>query len=44
MEKSKFEVKTYTHYTEKFLSFVIAAVAFVVLEWILRLTLFREFP
>jgi len=44
MEKSKFEVKTYTHFTEKFLPFVIAAVAFVLLEWILRLTLFRKFP
>ena len=44
MEKSKFEVKTYTHFTEKFLPFVIAAVAFVLMEWILRLTLFRKFP
>ncbi len=44
MEKSKFEVNTFTHYTEKFLPFVIAAVTFVLLEWILRLTLFRKFP
>jgi Ca-activated chloride channel family protein len=44
LEKSKFEVNTYTHYTEKFLPFVIAAAAFVLLEWILRLTLFRKFP
>lgn len=44
MEKSKFEIKTFTHYTEKFLPFVIAAAAFVLLEWILRLTLFRKFP
>jgi len=44
LEKSKFEVNTYTHFTEKFLPFVIAAAAFVLLEWILRLTLFRKFP
>lgn len=44
MEKSKFEVNTFTHYTEKFLPFVIAAVTFVLLEWVLRLTLFRKFP
>ncbi len=44
LEKSKFEVNSFTHYTEKFLPFVIAAVGFVLLEWILRLTLFRKFP
>jgi Ca-activated chloride channel family protein len=44
MEKSKFQVNVYTHYTEKFLPFVIAALAFLLLEWILRLTLFRKFP
>jgi len=44
LEKSKFEVTTYTHYTEKFLPFVLAALMFLVLEWILRFTLFRKFP
>ncbi|HEY4154552.1 MAG TPA: VWA domain-containing protein [Puia sp.] len=44
MEKSRFEVKTFTHYTEKFLPFVIVAAAFVLLEWIFRLTVFRKFP
>jgi Ca-activated chloride channel family protein len=44
LEKSKFEVHTYTHFTEKFFPFVLAALAFVLLEWILRLTLFRKFP
>jgi Ca-activated chloride channel family protein len=44
MEKSKFEVNSFTHYTERFLPFVIAAIAFILLEWILRLTLFRKFP
>jgi Ca-activated chloride channel homolog len=44
LEKSKFEVTTFTHYTEKFLPFVLTAVGFLMLEWILRLTLFRKFP
>lgn len=44
LEKSKFEVQTFTHYTEKFLPFVLAAIGFLVLEWILRFTLFRKFP
>jgi Ca-activated chloride channel family protein len=44
LEKSKFEVTTFTHYTEKFFPFVLAAVLFLVLEWILRFTLFRKFP
>jgi Ca-activated chloride channel family protein len=44
LEKSKFEVTTFTHYTEKFFPFVLAAVMFLVLEWILRFTLFRKFP
>jgi Ca-activated chloride channel homolog len=44
LEKSKFEVKTFTHYTEKFFPFVLVAILFVVLEWILRFTFFRKFP
>jgi len=44
LEKSKFEVKTFTHYTEKFLPFVLTALGLLVLEWILRFTLFRKFP
>ena len=44
LEKSRFQVTTFTHYTEKFLPFVLAAVGFLVLEWILRFTLFRKFP
>ncbi|HEV3249343.1 MAG TPA: VWA domain-containing protein [Puia sp.] len=44
LEKSKFQVTTYTHCTEKFFSFILAAVMFLVLEWILRFTLFRKFP
>jgi Ca-activated chloride channel homolog len=44
LEKSKFEVTTFTHYTEKFLPFVLTALALLVIEWILRFTLFRKFP
>ena len=44
LEKSKFEVTTFTHFTEKFLPFVIAAFFFLLLEWSLRFTLFRKFP
>jgi len=44
LEKSKYQVTTFTHYTEKFLPFVLAAVGFLVLEWIMRFTLFRKFP
>jgi Ca-activated chloride channel family protein len=44
LEKSKFQVTTFTHYTEKFLPFVLASILFLVLEWILRFTLFRKFP
>jgi len=44
LEKSKFQVTTFTHYTEKFFPFILAAVMFLVLEWILRFTLFRKFP
>jgi Ca-activated chloride channel homolog len=44
LEKSKFEVTSFTHYTEKFLPFLIAAFIFLILEWALRLTLFRKFP
>jgi len=44
LEKSKFEVTTFTHYTEKFFPFVLSAMIFLMLEWILRFTLFRKFP
>jgi len=44
LEKSKFEVTTFTHYTEKFFPFVLTALLFLVFEWILRFTLFRKFP
>jgi Ca-activated chloride channel family protein len=44
LEKSKYEVTTFTHFTEKFLPFVLTAILLLVLEWILRFTLFRKFP
>jgi Ca-activated chloride channel family protein len=44
LEKSKYEVTTFTHYTEKFFPFVLASLVFLILEWILRFTLFRKFP
>ncbi len=44
MEKSKFETNTFTHYTEQFLPFLIAAAALLFVEWVLRFTLFRKFP
>jgi Ca-activated chloride channel family protein len=44
LEKSKYQVTTFTHYTEKYFPFVLASIMFLVLEWILRFTLFRKFP
>jgi Ca-activated chloride channel family protein len=44
LEKSKYAVTTFTHFTEKFLPFVLTAILLLVLEWILRFTLFRKFP
>jgi Ca-activated chloride channel homolog len=44
LEKSKYEVTTFTHFTEKFLPFVLTAILLLMLEWILRFTLFRKFP
>ena len=44
LEKSKYQVTTFTHYTEKFFPFVLTALLFLLLEWILRFTLFRKFP
>ncbi|MBP6286755.1 MAG: VWA domain-containing protein [Ferruginibacter sp.] len=44
LEKSKVEISTRTRYTEKFFPFVIAALAFLFLEMVLRFTVFRKFP
>ena len=44
LEKSKIEVTALRRFTEKFFPFAIAAIFFLVLEWILRLTIFKKFP
>jgi Ca-activated chloride channel homolog len=44
LEKSKVEISTRTRYTEKFFPFIIAALAFLFLEMLLKFTVFRKFP
>lgn len=44
LEKSKVEVSTYTNYTERFVPFVIAALALLLLELLLKFTTFKKFP
>ena len=44
MEKSKVEITTYHRYTEKFYPLILAALAFLLLEVILKFTIFKKFP
>lgn len=44
LEKSKVEISTYTNYTERFVPIVMAALVLLLLELILRYTLFKKFP
>ncbi len=44
MEKSVIEITAFKHYEERFLPFVLAALGFLLLEIILRFTIFRKFP
>ena len=44
LEKSKVEISTRTLYTEKYFPFVIAALALLFLEMVLKFTVFRKFP
>jgi Ca-activated chloride channel homolog len=44
LEKSKIEVTALKRYAEKFFPFAIAAVALLLLEMLLRFTLFKKFP
>ncbi len=44
LEKSKIEVTALKRYSEKFFPFAIAAVLLLLLEMLLRFTLFRKFP
>ena len=44
LEKSKVEISTLTRYTERFFPFVMAALAFIFLEVLLKFTMFKKFP
>ncbi len=44
LEKSKIEVTTYDRYTDKFMPLVLAAILYLILEVVLRYTMFRKFP
>lgn len=44
LEKSKVEVTARTRYTEKFYPFIFAALGLLLLEIVLRFTVFRKFP
>ena len=44
LEKSKVEISSITRYTEKFFPFVMAALALLLLEVLLRFTVFKKFP
>jgi Ca-activated chloride channel homolog len=44
LEKSKVIITPYTRYTEEFLPFAIAALAFILLELLLKFTIFKKFP
>lgn len=44
MEKSKVEITTFHHYSEKFYPFVFAALALLLIEVILKFTFFKKFP
>ncbi len=44
LEKSKIQITTYNRYTEEFLPWVLAALAFLLLEILLKYTVLRKFP
>jgi Ca-activated chloride channel family protein len=44
MEKSKVEITTFHHYSEKFYPFIFAAMGLLLIELILRFTVFKKFP
>ncbi|OQX85457.1 aerotolerance regulator BatA [candidate division KSB1 bacterium 4484_87] len=44
MEKTKIEIKEFTRYTEKFVNYVLAALALLLLEIVLANTRFRKIP
>ena len=44
LEKSKIEVTTFTRFTDKFFPFIMASMFFILLEVVLRFTVFKKFP
>jgi Ca-activated chloride channel family protein len=44
LEKSKINVTSYNRYTDKFLPVLIAALGFLLIEILLRYTVFKKFP
>jgi Ca-activated chloride channel family protein len=44
MEKTKVEVQNTVRFEERFLPFMLAALFFLFLEWVLRFTVLRKFP
>ena len=44
LEKSKVDITVFSRFTEKFYPFLIAALIFLLLEMLLRFTVFRKFP
>jgi Ca-activated chloride channel family protein len=44
LEKTKINVSAYTHKTEKFFVFAFIALAILLLDWILRYTVFKSIP
>ena len=44
LEKSKVEIQSYKRFQERFLPFMLAGLAFLFLEIVLRYTIFRKFP
>ena len=44
LEKSKIEVTALKRYSEKFFPFAFAAILFLMMEMLLRFTLFKKFP
>jgi Ca-activated chloride channel family protein len=44
LEKSKVQVKTYQHATDEFMPWLLAGILAVLLETVLRYTLFKKFP
>ena len=44
MEKSKIQISTYTKFSEQFFPFALIAAALLLVEFVLRFTIFRKFP